>query len=132
MSSLIDGVGPLAVLRGVNLNATANTDTAITIPNGARKWTPRMIVVTNPSVTLAGGSAEIGIFTAVAEAGTAIVAKGVNTLTSLTASTKMIKLTLTAASTADVLTASTLYLHLDVANGTAATADVYIYGDILP
>jgi hypothetical protein len=132
MSSLIDGVGPLAVLRGVDLNATANTDTAITIPNGSRKWTPRMVVVTNASANLSGGSASVGIYTAVAEGGTAIVTKGVNSLTSLTATTKMIKPSLAAAATADVLTASTLYLHLDVANGSAATADVYIYGDILP
>jgi hypothetical protein len=132
MSSMIDGQGPIAVLRGQDLNAAANTDVAITIPNGSRKWTPRMIVFTNASANLSGGSLSYGFYTAVAEGGTAIVTKGVNSATSLTASTKMVKPTLAAAATADVLTASTIYLHIDVANGTAATGDFYIYGDFLP
>lgn len=132
MSSTMDGQGPLAVLRGADLNSTANTDIAITIPNGARKWTPRLVIVTNASVSLGAGSLQYGIYTATAEGGTAIVTKGINSATSLTATTKMIKPTIAAAATADVLTASTLYLHIDVANGTAATGDIYIYGDILP
>ncbi len=130
MSSLFDGQGPLAVYRGADLNSTANTDIAITIPNGARKWTPTMVLITNASANLSGGSAQVGIFTAVAEGGSAIVAKGVNSLTSLTAATKMIKPTI--ASQTDTLTASTVYLHVDVANGSAATADIYIFGNILP
>lgn len=132
MSSTMDGQGPLAVLRGLDINSTANTDVAITIPNGTRKWTPTMIVWTNASANLSGGSAQVGIYTSTAEGGTAIVTKGINSLISLTATTKMIKPTIAAAATADVLTASTLYAHIDVANGSAATIDVYIYGNILP
>lgn len=120
---------PMAVLRGADLNSTANTDIAITIPNGARKWVPRRVVVTNASANLSGGSLQYGIFTSTAEGGTAIVSKGVNSATSLTAATKFIVPTVAAQT--DTLTASTVYLHIDVANGSAATADFYIYGDIV-
>lgn len=130
MSSTIDGVGPLAVIYGADLNSTANTDIAITTCTGNRKWTPTMVVVTNASANLSGGSLQFGLFTSTAEGGSAIVAKGVNSATSLTAATKIIKPTI--ASQTDYLTAGTVYLHIDVANGSAATADVYIYGNVLP
>ncbi len=128
--SMIDGIGPLAVLRGVDLNSTANTDIPMTIPNSGRKWTPLFAAVTNASANLSGGSAQFGIFTSTAEGGTAIVAKGVNSLTSLTSAVKMIKPTI--ASQTETLTAGTVYVHIDVANGSAATVDIYLYGYILP
>lgn len=130
MSSMIDGIGPLALLRGVDLNSTANTDIPMTIPNSGRKWTPLFAAVTNASANLSGGSAQFGIFTSTLEGGTAIVAKGVNSLTSLTSAAKMIKPTI--ASQTETLTAGTVYVHIDVANGSAATVDIYLYGYILP
>lgn len=129
MSSTIDGQGPIAIYRGADLNSTANTDIAITVPNGTRKYVVRRIILTNCSANISGGSLQYGFFSAVAEGGEAIVSKGVNSATSLTAATKFIAPTV---AQNDTMTESTIYMHIDVANGSAATCDVYVYADILP
>lgn len=81
------------------------------------------ILVTNAStsLTLAAG----GLYTASSKGGTAVVGAG-QVFTALTASTKYFALTL--AVTADILTATQLFLSLTTAQGGAATADIYIFG----
>lgn len=113
----------LGVLRAANMNTTA--DQAISI--GVAKYVVRRIVVTNASanLTLAAG----GIYPAASKAGTAIVAN-TQLYTALTASTKTLDLTLAALT--DVQTAATLYLALTTGQGSAATADLYLFGDHLP
>lgn len=125
--SMPDFVGPIAVARSVDLDATG--DTEISIPNGARPYRITKVLVTNASANLSGGSLEYGIFTAASAGGSAVVSDGVNSSTSLTAATKVVSPTV--ALTADTTTASTLYLNVSVANGSAATADVYLYGEVL-
>lgn len=111
-------------LIGANMNVT--TDQAIAIT--ASKYIIRRIVVTNAStnLTLAVG----GFYTATSKGGTAVVA-ATQVYTALTGSTKYVEVTLQNLAT-DVLTAGTIYLSLTVAQGGAATCDVYVYADALP
>ena len=69
-----------------------------------------------------------GIYTAITKGGTAVVAAA-QVYTVCSASTKFLDLTI--AVTADVLTATTLYLNLTGDNAGAATADLYIFGEDL-
>lgn len=126
MSGLIDGQRPIAVLKGVNLNATG--DNAISIPNGSQYYRVSKVLVTNASANLSGGSLQYGVFTSTGGSGT-VVANGVNSATSLTAATKVI---LPTVAQTDVTNASTIYFRVGTANGSAATADVYVFIDILP
>lgn len=126
MSSTRDFVGPIGVALGVDLNTVA--DTVITVPGGARKFIVRRIVLTNPSATLAGGSLQYGVFSAAAAGGEAILASGVNSATSLTAASKFVSPTV---AQDDTVTAASLYFRVAVANGSARTADVYLFGDVL-
>lgn len=128
MSSTFDFQGPVAYATGINLNSTG--DTAFTVvPNGARKFIITRIVLTNASANLSGGSLQYGIFEDESEAGEVFLANGVNSATSLTASTKFISPTV---AQNDTVTSSDLYFHVEVANGSAATADCYLYGVVIP
>lgn len=115
----------LGKLIGANMNSTA--DQAIPILPG--RYIVRRIVGVNPStsLTLAAG----GIYTAASKGGTAIVAAA-QLWSGLTATSKFIDATLAAILTTDWRTESTLYLSLTVAQGAAATMDLYIIGDALP
>lgn len=112
----------LGSLRGANMNSTADQ----AIPIAATKYVVRRVIVTNASasLTLAAG----GVYTASAKGGTAVVAAA-QLYSALTGSGKVADLTL--AVLTDVLTANPLYLSLTVAQGGAATADIYVVGDIL-
>jgi len=126
MSSTRDFVGPIGSAIGVNLNSVG--DTVITVPNGARRFIVRRIVVTNPSASLAAGSLQYGVFSAPAAGGEAILAAGVNSATSLSAASKFVS---PAVAQDDTVAAGNLYFRVAVANGTAATGDVYLFGDVL-
>lgn len=116
----------LGFVTGVSLNAAAPIDlTAITIDGS--KYIPLYAVVYNASAI--GSTAELGLYTAAGAGGTAVVTPAA--LTGLTASGKLHVLTLTAMANAP-LTAATLIPRLTVAQGTAATADIAIYGIELP
>jgi len=109
----------LGKIVGANMNSTS--DQAIAI--GAAKYFIDKVVVTNAStsLTLAVG----GLYTTTSKGGSQILAN-TQVFSALTASTKIILLS--SLITADVLTASQLYLSLTTAQGSAATADVYLYG----
>lgn len=126
MSSTRDFAGPIGVALGVDLNTVG--DTEIVVPSGSRKFIIRRIVVTNPSATLAGGSLQYGIFQNALEAGEVVLANGVNSATSLTAASKFIS---PAVAQDDVIQDSSVFFHVEVANGSARTADVYLFGDVL-
>ncbi len=114
----------LGKLTSANMNSTA--DQAITI-NGTTKYLIRKIVVTNASTNL---TLAVGGFYAAASKTTAIVAN-TQVYSALTAASKYVDLTLGALLTTDVRTETTLYLSLTTGQGGAATADVYIFGDML-
>lgn len=112
----------LGRLIGANLNVT--TDQAIAVLQSG-KYVIANIIATNPSTTLAVSIAAGGFYTGASKSGTTIVAAG-QLYTALTAASKISPLTL--ALTTDSLTAQTLYFSLTVAHGSAATADLYIFG----
>ena len=119
----------LGSLIAANFNSTA--DQQITIFSNPSKYIIRRIVVTNASVSLS--TAAGGIYTAVSKGGTAVVAAA-QAYSTLTGSTLFLDLTLNGTGNASTTVKSSipnLYLSLTTAQGTAATADVYVYGDIL-
>lgn len=118
--------GLLGSLTGANFNIT--TDQAITIQSGVARYVIRRIMVEAASISLT--TAAGGLYTNAAKAGTIIVAAG-QVYTALTTSAKWIDLTLTAVIGTDVLTATTIYLSLTTAQGAAATANVWVFGENL-
>ena len=119
----------LGSLIAADFNSTA--DQKITIFSNPSKYIIRRIVVTNASVSLS--TAAGGIYTAVSKGGTAVVAAA-QAYSTLTGSTLFLDLTLNGTGNASTTVKSSipnLYLSLTTAQGTAATADVYVYGDIL-
>ena len=115
----------LGKLIGANMNVL--TDQAIPITRiGTQKYLITKIVVTNASTSLT--AADGGIYTAVSKGGTAVVA-ATQVYTALTSATVALDLTLAVNNT---YTVSNLYLSLTGTQGGAATADVYVFGIILP
>lgn len=111
--------GVLGKLLGANMNTTADQ----AIPMTATNYLVTAIYVTNAStsMTLAVG----GIYPAASKAGTAVVGAG-QAYSALTGDAVVLPLTLAVTSTR--LTVTPLYLSLTVAQGSAATADVYVVG----
>lgn len=115
----------LGKLVGANMNVT--TDQLIPITRiGTQKYLITKIVVTNASVSLT--TAVGGIYQAASKAGTAIVANS-QAYSALTAATTALNLTLAINRT---YTLDNLYFALTTAQGAAATADIYVFGEILP
>ena len=106
---------------GVNMNSTA--DQSITIRSS--NYIIRRIVVTNASASLT--TAAGGVYSAASKGGTAIVASG-QAYSALTTSVKVLDLTL---ANTDRRTETTLYLSLTTGQGSASTANIYIFGDKL-
>lgn len=114
-------------LIGANMNSVA--DQVIDTMLGANpKYVVRKIIVTNPSATLATSLAAGGIYTGASKGGSVVVGAG-QLYTALTGATKFLDAAL--ALTSDTLTSTALYFSLSVAHGSAATTDVYIFGDVL-
>jgi hypothetical protein len=105
-------------------------DQQITIFSAPAKFIVRRIVATNASVDLT--TAVGGIYPAVSKGGTAVVANS-QVFSGLTAATKFVDLTIASGYTSggDILTVKNLFLSLTTPQGAAATADVYVYGDII-
>ena len=119
----------LGKLIGANMNSTA--DQQITLLDNPSKFILRRIVVTNASISLS--TAAGGVYTAASKGGTAVVA-AIQAYSALTTSALFLDLTLSTTSNASTTVKSSipnLYLSLTTAQGAAATADVYVYGDIL-
>ena len=118
----------LGELISANMNSTA--DQQIVIFSAPAKYIIRRIVVTNASISLT--TAVGGIYPQVSKGGTAIVANS-QVYSSLNATTKFIDLTIASGYTSggSILTAKSIYLSLTTPQGAAATADVYVYGDIV-
>jgi hypothetical protein len=116
----------LGSLIGANFNPAANTDQQVLLIGLAGRWRITKISVTNTS--LAGMStAAGGFYTATSKGGTAIVAAA-QVYTGLTNAATVLDLTL-AVPTQSFISSTPLYLNLTTAQGVAATADIYVYGD---
>jgi hypothetical protein len=106
----------------VNFNSTA--DQLIALPT--YRFRPKRIVVTNASVSLS--TAAGGVYTGTGKTGTVIVAAA-QVYSALTTALLALELTLNVPN--NVIAANTsLYLSLTTPQGVAATADVYVYGDV--
>jgi hypothetical protein len=108
----------LASYQSVNVNQTG--DTVLPIQNSGR-WSVTNVLCTNASISLT--TAEAGVFTAPAAGGTAIVANAA--LSALSSAAVVSERTV--ASTA-AQTGGNLYFNVAVAQGAAATCDVFVYG----
>jgi hypothetical protein len=109
------------VFSGVNMNS-ANTDHQITTIPWSR-YMVRRVTVTNCSTSLgATSTATLGVFTGAGGTGTTVVTAAV--IVGLTAASKTVDLTL--ALTSDSATASSLYVRVGTAQGSAVTCDVHI------
>jgi hypothetical protein len=115
--------GMIGYLLGANFNVT--TDQTIPMLVGAsQRYRITKITVTNASVSLT--TAAGGVYPAASKGGTAIVASG-QVYTALTTAAAAVDLTLASALRG---TAAPI-LSLTTAQGAAATADVYVFGDLL-
>jgi hypothetical protein len=118
------GYGLLGFQRGLNMNIT--TDQAIVV--SATTYILRRIIATNASLslTLAVG----GVYTAISKGGTVLVA-ATQIYSALTGVAPALDLTLAAGALGTTLGVTPIYLSLTTAQGAAATADFYLYGERL-
>lgn len=125
----------LGRLIGANMNSTA--DQAITLRLPGRFWmTPGMTVATancgiftNVSGTI--GTAAGGVYTAAGKTGSQVVTAA-QSYAGLVATTDVVRGVAAGAGATTTFTTTTVYLSLTTAAGAACTADVYIYGLIIP
>lgn len=109
----------LGSLIGANMNTTSDQVIAML---STRYYIDKVIVANaSVSLTLAVG----GLYTAASKGGSLVLGSA-QAYSGLTGSTKI--LSVASLLTSDTLTASTLYLSLTTGQGSAATADWYIYG----
>lgn len=122
------GLGPYmryGLLGSISV-ADFNTTADQSIVMAASAYILRRIIVENASVNLT--TAQGGIYTQAAKAGTALVAS-TQAYTALTAAAKFLDLTLEAVCGTDVRTEATLYFSLTTAQGVAATARLWVFGE---
>jgi len=114
----------LAKLIGANFNVT--TDQTFPLL-GASKYALTSIVVTNASVslTLAAG----GFYTGAGKTGTIVVAAA-QVYSALTGATVVLNPTIAAAGSTLLLTVPLIFA-LTIGQGSAATADIYVFGQDL-
>ena len=116
----------LGKLLGANFNVT--TDQAIPLNNSIRF---RINAISVLNTTINGMNTAVGgLYTGASKGGTAIVAN-TQVYTGLTNAATELALTL-AVPTLVQAPASLLYFALTTPQGTAATADIYVYGDVYP
>lgn len=114
----------LGKLSAANFNSTA--DQAVPINNAVRYRIRRISVL---GATLSLTTAAGGLYTGAGKTGSAIVAN-TQAYSALTTPTTALDLTLALPSLV-LLAATPLFLSLTTGQGAAATADVYVYGDVL-
>lgn len=129
MSALggVTGVGQTGIigfLKSANMNITTDNTIPLTLA-GATKFAVTSILVTNASTSLT--TAAGGVYSAASKGGTAIVAAA-QTYSALTTATSLLSLTIAAAGSASTFAVSNLFLNLTSGQGSAATADIYVFG----
>lgn len=108
----------LGVLSGANMNSTA--DQTIVLDSSSVIITQILVTNASASLTLAAG----GFYTAASKGGSAIVAAA-QVYSALTNSTLAVSPTI---GVYTKVSASQVFLSLTVAQGSAATADIYVLG----
>lgn len=117
----------LGKLTSANLNSTA--DQAITMTSGVTTGILTNVLITNSSTNLGAGLAAGGIYNATGKPGGGVLLAAATLYTALTAATKFISPAVATLATTDIITSSTpCQFSLTTANGTAATADIYLMG----
>jgi hypothetical protein len=127
-STQVTGYGSLAFSKlrtsGVNFNA-GSTDTTVTLnlPVGTTRYIVQSIWLSNASASLS--TATVGVFTGAGATGQTLAATQAITVTTASANTihNAQSLTLTNQAT-ECYTATTLYINVANAQGSAATGDV--------
>lgn len=114
-----------AALYGADMNSTKDQFISICLSANS-KYILRRAIVTNASTSLT--TAVGGIYTTTAKGGTALIS-GAQAFASLTSPDKFLDLVPSVGTS--VLSAAQLVLTLTTAQGAPATADVYVFGDIL-
>jgi hypothetical protein len=94
----------------------------------ATKYVIRRIIVTNASISLT--TAAGGFYPAASKAGTPLVAAA-QIYAALTAPSKFIDLSLQPIVGTDTYSLGTIYFSLTTTQGAAATADIFVFGDIV-
>ncbi|MEJ0047037.1 MAG: hypothetical protein WDN04_13680 [Rhodospirillales bacterium] len=112
-------------LIGANMNSTADQPLTMLLPASAIFRVTR-ITITNASISLT--TAAGGFYPAASKGGTPTVANS-QVYTALSAAAKALDATL--ADQSKLAAATQLYLSLTTAQGAAATADIYAFGDVL-
>ena len=115
-------------LLGANFNVTTDQSIAMLIN---AKYRVTKITVENASISLT--TAAGGLYTQASKAGTPLVTSA-QVYTALTASNIALDLTLNEpnAVQASTPTLTPIYFSLTTAQGAAATADIFVFGDIYP
>lgn len=117
---------------GVNMNAVADTQFAITLPSGFTRYRLQTLMISHASVSLTTATVvHYGLFTAAAAGGTAVVADTTSTISSTAESTNNNAQFIAPGITA-TLTDATLFFRVITAHGSAATADVVLQIQPLP
>ncbi len=123
----------IGVAYGVNLNSAADTAVNLQLLPGCN-FLVDGVDVNNASVSVTTAAASV--WSGAAGTGVNIVTTALTNLNSLTAPTKNLPMTLAATAQTTVFNQATqnnvLYFKVDTAQGSAATADVYIWGRVLP
>jgi hypothetical protein len=118
----------LGRLIGANMNVTTDQAIALNGLTALNKFRVTKVTVKNASVSLT--TAQGGLYTAASKGGTAIVAS-TQAYTGLSTTTLALDLTVVTTPGLTVWDAGTpLFLALSTGQGAAATADVYLYGDV--
>jgi len=112
----------LGKLASANFNSVADQTITITIPGGASKYQVMGVLITNASTSLT--TAQGTIYSAASKGGTVLYGSSVTPYTTLTGATVTLQPAITIATS---LTGN-VFLSLTTAQGTAATADVYVFG----
>lgn len=114
----------IGVIKGADFNSTADQ----TFYTKSSSFIIRRITVTNASTSLT--TAVGGIYGQANKAGSAVVAN-TQVYSALTTAIKYVDLTLTAGVGSNIASNRTLYFSLTTPQGSAATADIYVFGDSL-
>jgi hypothetical protein len=117
--------GVLGYLLGANMNVTTDQQIPLLVSSIVH-FRISKITVTNASVSLT--TAVGGVYDAASKGGNAIVASS-QAYSALTAATRALDLTL--ALNLREPAGTSLYFSLSTAQGAAATADVYVFGEVL-
>jgi hypothetical protein len=118
--------GVLFSLIGANMNVTTDQILTSHIPVGQRYYITR-VLITNASISLT--TAVGGFYSAASKGGTTLVASS-QAYSQLTGANLALGATLATGATNNTF-AVTPYFSLSTAQGAAATADIYVSGDII-